>query len=75
MKFNNDYVRTARAKGVPEKTVMMKHVLRNAMILILTNIGIAIQSRHFVGLFFAGTFFFSPSRAWVINFGRGESPP
>lgn len=31
-----DYVRTARAKGLPEKKVMLKHVLRNAMIPILT---------------------------------------
>ena len=28
--INQDYVRTARAKGLPEKKVMLKHVLRNA---------------------------------------------
>ncbi len=32
-----DYVRTARAKGVPEPLVLLKHVLKNAMIPILTN--------------------------------------
>ena len=31
-----DYVRTARAKGVAEKVILLKHVLRNAMIPILT---------------------------------------
>jgi peptide/nickel transport system permease protein len=31
-----DYVRTARAKGLSEKTVLLKHVLRNAMIPIVT---------------------------------------
>ena len=31
-----DYVRTARAKGLSEKVVLLKHVLRNAMIPILT---------------------------------------
>lgn len=31
-----DYVRTARAKGLSEKTVLFKHVLRNAMIPIVT---------------------------------------
>ncbi len=31
-----DYVRTARAKGVSEKVILLKHVLRNAMIPILT---------------------------------------
>ena len=31
-----DYVRTARAKGVSEKVILLKHVLRNAMIPIIT---------------------------------------
>jgi peptide/nickel transport system permease protein len=31
-----DYVRTARAKGLTEKTILLKHVLKNAMIPILT---------------------------------------
>lgn len=31
-----DYVRTARAKGLPEITILLKHVLRNAMIPIIT---------------------------------------
>ena len=34
-----DYLRTARAKGVSEKSVIMKHALKNAMIPILTVIG------------------------------------
>ncbi|MDO8812775.1 MAG: ABC transporter permease, partial [Gallionella sp.] len=38
--INKDYVRTARAKGLSETTVMFKHVLRNAMIPILTNVAI-----------------------------------
>jgi peptide/nickel transport system permease protein len=33
-----DYVRTARAKGLTETVVMLKHVLKNAMIPIITNI-------------------------------------
>ena len=28
--INSDYVRTARAKGLPERTVIMKHAFRNA---------------------------------------------
>jgi len=31
-----DYVRTARAKGVPQRTVIMKHALRNALIPLVT---------------------------------------
>ena len=34
--INDDYVRTARAKGVPERQVLVKHVLRNSMIPIVT---------------------------------------
>jgi peptide/nickel transport system permease protein len=34
--INNDYVRTARAKGLPERTVLRRHVLRNSMIPIVT---------------------------------------
>ena len=33
---NSDYVRTARAKGLPEQTVTMKHAFRNALIPLVT---------------------------------------
>jgi len=35
---NKDYIRTARAKGCAEAGLMFRHVLRNAMIPILTNV-------------------------------------
>ena len=34
-----DYLRTARAKGVPEKMVILKHALKNALIPIITIVG------------------------------------
>ena len=34
--INDDYVRTARAKGLPERQVLVKHVLRNSLIPIVT---------------------------------------
>ncbi|RBH34651.1 ABC transporter permease, partial [Pseudomonas sp. MWU13-2860] len=34
--LSHDYVRTARAKGLSEKTVLFKHVLRNALIPVVT---------------------------------------
>ena len=34
--INSDYVRTARAKGLPERTVTLKHALRNALIPVVT---------------------------------------
>jgi peptide/nickel transport system permease protein len=38
--LTTDYVRTARAKGLPAITVNRKHVLRNALILVLTAAGL-----------------------------------
>jgi ABC-type dipeptide/oligopeptide/nickel transport system permease component len=38
--LNQDYIRTARAKGLPERIVVYKHALRNAMIPVLTLIGL-----------------------------------
>jgi ABC-type dipeptide/oligopeptide/nickel transport system permease component len=38
--LNTDYVRTARAKGLPAITVNRKHVLRNALILVMTAAGL-----------------------------------
>jgi peptide/nickel transport system permease protein len=34
--LNTDYVRTARAKGVPQRQVVMKHAFRNALIPFVT---------------------------------------
>ena len=41
--LNSDYLRTARAKGVPEKVVIRKHALGNAWIPILTTIGTSLS--------------------------------
>ncbi len=38
--LNEDFVRTARAKGLPERTVLFKHVLRNALIPVVTIAGL-----------------------------------
>ncbi|ARV19924.1 Glutathione transport system permease protein GsiC [Curvibacter sp. AEP1-3] len=38
--LGEDYVRTARAKGLPESTIMVKHVLRNALVPIVTVLGL-----------------------------------
>ena len=37
--LGEDYIRTARAKGAPERTVLFRHALRNAAVPILTVIG------------------------------------
>ncbi len=38
--INEDYVRTARAKGLPPRRVLVKHVVRNSMIPVLTLFGL-----------------------------------
>ncbi len=42
--LNQDYIRTARAKGLPEKVVILKHALKNAMIPVITIIGTQVAS-------------------------------
>jgi len=49
--MNQDFVRTARAKGAPERTVIRKHVMRNAMLPLVTLIGMDI------GLLLGGAIF------------------
>jgi peptide/nickel transport system permease protein len=73
--INQDYVRTARAKGVAEKKVMMKHVLRNAMIPILTNLGILLPG-IFVGSFLLEVFFSIPGlgREIITAVNRSDFP-
>jgi peptide/nickel transport system permease protein len=46
--MNEDYIRTARAKGLPERTVIFKHGLRAALTPILTIFGMDL------GLLFGG---------------------
>jgi microcin C transport system permease protein len=47
--IKKDYIRTARAKGVSEKFIYLKHALRNALIPIVTGLG------SFLAIFFAGS--------------------
>ncbi len=73
--IHQEYVRTARAKGLPENRVMLKHVMRNAMIPILTNVGIALPG-VFVGSFLLEVFFSIPGlgREVVTAVNRSDFP-
>lgn len=57
--IGKDYVRTARAKGLSEITVLYRHVLRNAMIPILTGVVVVIPSL-FMGSLLTESFFGIP---------------
>jgi len=70
-----DYVRTARAKGLSEGQVLRRHVLRNALIPILTNVGIYVPGL-FVGSFLLEVFFSIPGlgREVVVAVNRSDFP-
>ena len=53
---NRDYVRTARAKGLPVATVLFRHVLKNCMLPILTNLIMAIPFLMLGSLLLEGYF-------------------
>ena len=57
--MGKDYVRTARAKGLAETTVLFRHVLKNAMIPILTGVVVVIPTL-FLGSLIAESFFGIP---------------
>ncbi len=57
--INKDYVRTARAKGLSEQLVLFKHVLRNAMVPILTGVVVVIPLL-FMGSLLTESFFGIP---------------
>ena len=73
--LSQDYVRTARAKGMTEGVVLFRHVLRNAMIPILTNIGLQLPG-IFVGSFLIEVFFSIPGlgREVLLAVNRSDFP-
>jgi len=73
--IGQDYVRTARAKGLTESRVMLRHVLRNAMIPILTYVGIGLPGL-FVGSFLLEIFFSIPGlgREVIESVNRSDFP-
>lgn len=56
--LHQDYIRTARAKGLSETTVIFKHALRNALIPIITIVGLTLP--ELIG----GSFIFETIFAW-----------
>ncbi len=45
-----DYIRTARAKGLPERTVLRRHLLRNSLIPVATLVGLSLPAVLTAGL-------------------------
>lgn len=57
--INRDYVRTARAKGLPEGRLLFRHVLKNAMVPILTGVVVVLPTL-FMGSLIMESFFAIP---------------
>lgn len=60
-----DYVRTARAKGVREQRIIMRHALRNALIPIVSLIGLSLPLL-FTGAIFVERVFAWPGMGWTV---------
>ncbi len=77
--LNQDYIRTARAKGLPERTVIMRHAFRNTMIPLTTImvvdfagiIGGAIITERVFGWSGMGTLFFQGIVSFDLNLLMG----
>jgi peptide/nickel transport system permease protein len=71
--LNEDYVRTARAKGAPEQRILFAHVLRNALLPVVTMLGMDIGVA-LGGAIFTETVFQLPGlgRTIVIALGNDD---
>src|SRR5436305_8378592 len=70
--LNEDYVRTARAKGAPESRVMRSHVLRNALLPVVTMLGMDIGI-GLGGAIFTETIYNLPGLGKLLLRAIGES--
>ncbi|HPU52253.1 MAG TPA: ABC transporter permease [Burkholderiaceae bacterium] len=73
--LEQDYVRTARAKGLSETAILLRHVLRNALIPILTHVATNLPG-VFVGSFLLEKFFSIPGlgREVITAVERSDFP-
>ena len=73
--LNSDYLRTARAKGVSERTVLVKHAMRNAMLPIVTLAAIDFGAL-FGGLIITENIFEYPGMGsfFLTAYGNGDFP-
>jgi peptide/nickel transport system permease protein len=73
--LRQDFVRTARAKGVPESRVIFKHALRNALLPVVTNIGLELPFL-FTGAIATETVFSWPGMGaqFITSIGQYDYP-
>lgn len=69
--INSDYVRTARAKGLAERAVISRHALRNALIPVVTVLGLQLGSL-LGGTVVVETIFSWPGIGWLLFSGISQ---
>ena len=69
--INSDYVRTARAKGLAERAVITRHALRNALIPVVTVLGLQLGSL-LGGTVVVETIFSWPGIGWLLFSGISQ---
>ncbi|HZY48030.1 MAG TPA: ABC transporter permease [Candidatus Bathyarchaeia archaeon] len=67
MELNADYITTARAKGLPERTVLFKHALKNASLPIVTNAALAFGGLLGGAIITETIFNWDGLGFWIIN--------
>jgi peptide/nickel transport system permease protein len=73
--INEDYVRTARAKGAPERRVMVQHVLRNSMLPVVTILGMDLGLALGGAIFTEGIFNLPGlGHEIILAYGRADLP-
>jgi len=65
--MNEDYVRTARAKGAPERVVIVRHALRNAMLPVVTMLGMDVAVALGGAVFVEYVFGLPGLGYWAVN--------
>ncbi|MEM2925484.1 MAG: ABC transporter permease [Methanocellales archaeon] len=63
--LRQDFVKFARSKGLSERTVIFKHVLRNALLPVITVIMFDLGTMVFAGAYFTEIIFGIPGLGWI----------
>ena len=65
--LGQDYIRTAQAKGLPQRTVILRHALRNALLPVITVVGLQV-GRLLAGAILTETIFAWPGIGrWIVE--------
>ena len=73
--LQKDYIRTARAKGLAMRTVILKHTLRNALLPVITVIGLQISGLLGGAILTENAFSWTGMGSWIYGAITGRDYP